>query len=255
MYLEVDESNNYILSYGSLKDFTANWNFGKDAVPQTFTGTTPPSVYYTSSGLKNITCDVVSAFNCSNSLKTSTNIFVYGCEIKIDSTALVDSVKIDQSDDEIIYNLIHGEELRQFWILPNGSIDEECLCELDHKIFILETGASITYSGANGSLFFLKPGSSLSLKGKITNSIFVTAPGSSLMFADSGGNKQLDCAVIKYDYKAAPEKGIAALIALGYSGVKQDFSDICSMVISPNPAEDFIETNMNQGTQRGMKIA
>jgi hypothetical protein len=208
------------------------WSFGEGASFSSFSGFNPPKVSYTGVGEKKITCELTSTLNCLDPVRLESYVKVLGCVTDIDSSAFVDSVKLEygMTGEPFLYEHV--------WILPTGSLS---LYGAHNQTFYLETGASLTIkSFQSNCIFYLKPGSSLNLDRTIAKNIVLKSPGASSNNADSLDFRSIDCNDITYDYKTAPEEGIELMERLGYLSIEEN--DI-QYNVTPNPASDFVEIN------------
>lgn len=224
----------------------AYWDFGEGSNPRTGTGYYVQNVTYSTLGYKEINFEMKSSSNCSYNTKIKSNIKIIGCEIKIDSNAIIDSTIMKYYD---------GDDNIQLWILPNGSIS----CYTIGRICIIETGGSLKLDVAYNSEIYVKPGGSLIIEGNNYNSVIIKAYGSSVKIREDHGTF-IDCLTLTYNYAAAPKKGIEILKAFGMLDVKEN-TESSSLNATPNPASDILHITGEPSTfpiriysQEGIKV-
>ena len=235
------------LSFDTTTNIIVKWNFGEGADPSEYSGEKPPPIRYASTGMKSISCVASSDIPCSDTVVRTENIYVYNCDLALNSDALVDSIGIDLSDFKD--SVIKAPEYAQLWLMPGTSHN----IARSRMVHILETGSNLKLSEVHFSVFYLKPGSSVSIIYPMFCA-FIKSPGSSISIPDSGYNQVYNCSSIKIKYNAAPMGGVQYMVSRGYLDVGENQATTNDFCISPNPATDFIEISSLVGAQHAVPL-
>jgi len=207
-----------------------NWNFGFGAIPGNFSGYDPPPVVYTSKGASTIHYSITNVAGCNTTDTALIN--VYDCNPKIDTNAIV--------IDTIMNIEIPMNDTNDIWVTTKGILNTDNIYNFkkNRNVFV-ETGGAIYLTHFDGGVIYVKPGGSVSTTSDNDRSVFIRTPGASLNIPSTFS--VMDCNSMKFDYKAAPEKGI---IAMKINGVEDNTQNSDIITIYPNPSNGIFNLSI-----------
>ncbi len=230
-------SDSVIFSDSSKNTVDWFWNFGKDAIPLTFSGPNPPPIKYITPGRRQVKLTVESKGGCKESSDSDDDsdggeyVHVFDCNPKIDSTAFV------ITSDTLIKR--ESYDMLDIWVCSNGHSHLENTSSIDN-IFI-ESGGTVSLDGiyVYGGIY-MKPGACIN---NVTEGIFIYKDGISINMHDHFDRDYLEeliCDDLQFDYSEAPEKG---LIAQELS--VDDHVSSNNLRIFPNPGDGIFNVSLN----------